>query len=130
MTQNPTPEHQTLVRALINHFRDVLGLIILSADLPEFTSKPFSIGGHFPDIVARDPTGILNIGEAKFGDDIFSQNTKEELLEFSKQKMKTTSSLVPLHVVVYKYEEGKLINTLNNLGLGFKIGNQIKIWTL
>lgn len=130
MTFNPTPEHQQLVQALVNHFRSTLNFSINGVDLPGYAVKPFQIGRHTPDIIAKDSLGVIQIGDAKYGDDISSETSKEEFLDFSNQKMRITGQNVPLHIVVFKFDEFKLISRLNNIGLGYKIGNLIKIWTL
>ncbi|MCX5709055.1 MAG: hypothetical protein NTY14_08850 [Candidatus Omnitrophica bacterium] len=127
--QNPSPEHQNLIAALINHFKTKLNFEILSADLPGY-SKPGEHGRHSPDLVARDQHGVIQIGEAKVGDDIFSQTTKEEFVDFSNRIMTESRMPVPFHVVVYKQDEQNLIKQLNDLGLSGLIGNKIKIWTL
>lgn len=128
--QNPSPQHQKLVVALVDFFRNKFGFTILSAALPNYSS-PSKHGRHEPDIVARDSKGVLHIAEAKasYGD-ILSDTTKEQFLDFSSRIMTETKIAVPFHIIVYKEDEPSLINRLNQIGLGALIGNRIKIWTL
>lgn len=132
--QIPSQEHQNLVLALINHFVTQLGYKILAAACGEY-EKPLSHGRHAPDILAQDQTGLLHIAEAKVGDDIDSQATGEQFMDFSDRVMLDTAGNlarvpVPFHIIVYKADEQRLMARLNRLGLGTKIGNRIKIWTL
>jgi hypothetical protein len=127
--QNPSPEHQNLIAALINHFTTKLNFEILSADYPGY-SKPREHGRHSPDIVARDQRGVIHVAEAKIGNDIFSQATKEQFIDFANRIMVESKIPVPFHIVVYKQDEQSLIKQLNDLGLGNLIGNRIQIWTL
>ena len=127
--QNPSPEHQRLIAALIDHFKTKLNFEILSADYPGYV-KPSGHGQHSPDIVARDQRGIIQIAEAKVGDDIFSQTSKEQFLDFSNRVMADTKVPVPFHIIVYKQNELSLMRQLNDLGLGNFIGNRIQIWIL
>jgi len=128
--QNPSPQHQKLISALVGHFRTTLGFTILSAALTNFTA-PTKHGRHEPDIIARDVNGVLQIAEAKANyDDIFSDTAKEQFIDFSNRVMSNTNTPVPFHIIVYKEDEPNLINRLNQLGLGTLVGNRIKIWTL
>lgn len=129
MFTNPSPEHQKLVYALLNHFRTQLGYQILEASYPGFT-EPQKHGRHAPDIIAKDRNGVLHLTEAKTGDDLFSQTTKEQFLDFSNRVMTNTNTPVPFHIIVYKEDEQLLRFKLNEFGLGYLIGNRIKIWTL
>ena len=128
--QNPSPQHQKLVAALVDHFRNKLGLTILSAALPNFNA-PVAHGRHEPDIIAKDSNGVLNLAEGKANyDDIFSETAKEQFIDFSNRVMTGTNAIVPFHIVVYKEDEPHLLNRLNQLGLGTLVGNRIKVWTL
>lgn len=127
--RNPSPQHQRLVAALIEHFRAKLGYTIISASVNGY-AEPDQHGRHGPDIVAKDTRGVLHLGEAKVGDDIFSETAGEQFLDFSSRIMTGTNIPVPFHIVVYKEDEPTLMNRLNQLGLGSLIGNRITIWTL
>lgn len=132
--QNPSPEHQGLVQALIYHFKNKLGYDIVGADYPGYDA-PGTHGRHRPDILAKDRTGLIHIAEAKLGDDIANPDSKEQFVDFSNRVMSNDSGTVarmavPFHIVVYKKDEPKLKAVLNQLGLGAKVGNTIQIWTL
>jgi hypothetical protein len=129
MSTNPSLEHQKLVYALLNHFKTQLGYQILEARYSGF-SEPQKHGRHAPDIVAKDGRGVLHLAEAKIGDDLYSQITKEQFLDFSNRVMTNTNIPVPFHIIVYKEDEQLLRFKLNEFGLGYLIGNRIKIWTL
>jgi hypothetical protein len=129
MSTNPSLEHQKLVYALLNHFKTQLVYQILEARYSGF-SEPQKHGRHAPDIVAKDGRGVLHLAEAKIGDDLYSQITKEQFLDFSNRVMTNTNIPVPFHIIVYKEDEQLLRFKLNEFGLGYLIGNRIKIWTL
>jgi len=126
---NPTPEHQRLVAALIVHFQTKLGYTILNAAYNNYP-KPQEHGRHAPDIVARDQRGVLHLAEAETGDSIYSKDTGEQLFDFSNRVMAGTNIPVPFHIIVYKGDYNLLVQRLRELGLGYKINNQIIIWTL
>lgn len=127
---NPSLEHQSLIRALLNHFRNTLGFTILSADLPEFLLKPPKFGKHAPDLVAKDQYGTIQLGEAKVGDNISSTDSIEQFRDFSNRVMIGTNIPITLHIIVYQKDYQNLSSQLMNAGLGYKIGTRIKIWTL
>ena len=129
INSNPTPEHQKLVLALVGHFKDKLGYTILGVDYGDYP-KPTKHGRHAPDIVAKDGAGTLHLAEAKVGDDLYSDNTSEEFKDFSNRVMTGTNVPVLLHIIVYKKDHDLLLSRLRDLGLSYKIGNKIKIWTL
>lgn len=127
MDQNPSPEHQALVKALINHFQSSLGLSIIAAAYPGFTQPP-AHGRHEPDVVALDQNGVLHLGEAKLAYDLSSDMTLEQLLDFSNRVMTNTSIPVPLHLVVYRQDEPSLQATLRYQGLSSN--PNINVWVL
>lgn len=125
----PAPEHQKLVLALMKHFRDELGFTILGVDYENFP-KPSKHGRHAPDIVAKDKVGILHLAEAKVGEDLYSDNTKEEFEDFSNRVMTGINVPVPFHIIVYKKDHSLLLSRLRELSLSYKVGNRITLWTL
>lgn len=128
--QNPSIEHQKLVGALINYFKNNLGFKILGAVYNDYP-RPTEQGRHIPDIVAIDGNGLLHIAEAKANyEDIYSQNAEEEFIDFSNRVMSNNGLPAPFHIIVYKEDEQNLINRLVALNLGGYIGNKIEIWTL
>lgn len=123
-------QHQRLVNALISAFQG-RGYTVLKAVGSSF-SDPYKIGRHEPDIIARDNDGLLIIGEAKIGEDLFSETTKEQLLDFSSRIMSEgllRGKKIPLHVIVSQTDVSTLRQVLTNLGLGNKVGERIFIWT-
>ena len=131
--QNPTPEHQNLVLAMINHLHNSLRHKIIQAAYEGFTA-PVAHGRHEPDIMTEDQFGLLHIVEAKVGSDLNSENTKEQFSDFANRIMNNTSRLpgspVPFHIIVYKADEMALRKVLSDLNLQVLIGNGITIWTL
>jgi len=127
--QNPSLEHQKLVGSLINHFKTNLGFTILKASYSGYV-EPEQHGRHKPDIVAVDKNSDLHLAEAKVGEDIMSESTMEQFIDFSSRIATATNRPVFLHIIVYKKDEPTLISVLNKIGLGQKIGNIIQIWTL
>jgi len=127
---NPSPEHQRLVAALVAHFQTKLGYTILSAANYGNFPQPEKHGRHAPDVVARDQRGVLHLAEAETGNSIYAQDTGEQLFDFSNRVMTGTNIPVPFHIVVYKKDYNILIQRLRDLGLSYKINNQIIVWTL
>lgn len=122
--------HQELVNALISAFQG-RGYTILKAVGGSF-ADPYKIGRHEPDIIAKDNNGLLIIGEAKIGDDLFSETTKEQLLDFSSRIMAEgllRGAKIPLHVIVPQADASNLRRVLANLGLKNKVGERVFIWT-
>lgn len=124
-------EHQNLVDALVKAFIGQ-GFTIVTADSGSY-SRPSAIGRHEPDIVAKDKSGLIIIGEAKTADDFYSETSKEQFIDFSSRIMSSGAlqgQSVPFHIVVKKDDEADLRSVLQSLGLANKIGNVITIWTL
>lgn len=118
---NPTPEHQQLVRALINHFKDNLGYEILPL---------VEVRGNIPDIIAKDQSGLIHIAEAETSDSLGTQETTNQFNNFSNLVMSKTNIPVPFHIIVYKSDYQNLVNKLISLGLFTMVGNRITVWTL
>ncbi|KKT67234.1 MAG: hypothetical protein UX25_C0042G0008 [Candidatus Woesebacteria bacterium GW2011_GWC2_45_9] len=122
-------EHQKLVNLLIGALQkdgyEVLRAV--GANYPD----PYTIGRHEPDIIARDSTGLLVIGEAKTHDDISSERSQQQYLDFSSRVMSEgmlKGRPVPLHIIVPEGSSNLLRQTLSILGLSTKIGSKIFIW--
>jgi len=124
-------EHQNLVDVLVKAFIKE-GYTIENADSGVY-SRPAAIGRHEPDIVAKTSNGLIIIGEAKTREDLNSENSKEQFIDFSDRIMASgmlKGQAVPFHIVVKKDAAEDLRLVLHSLGLGNKIGSIIKIWTL
>lgn len=122
-------EHQRLVNLLIGAFQRE-GYTILRAVGGTYAA-PYSVGRHEPDIIARDQYGLIIIGEAKTSDDIASDRSQEEYLDFSSRIMSEgvlRGKQVPLHIIVSRSSSVLLRQTLTNLGISNKIGDKIVIW--
>lgn len=122
--------HQSLTNALISAFQN-RGYTILKAAGGAYT-EPYKIGRHKPDIIAKDNNGLLIIGEAKIGEDLFSERAKEQFLDFSSRIMSEgplRGVKIPLHIIVQQKDVGTLRQVLGNLGLANKIGERIFIWS-
>lgn len=122
--------HQSLTNALISAFQN-RGYTILKA-VGGVYIEPYKIGRHEPDIIAKDNNGLLIIGEAKIGEDLFSERTKEQFLDFSSRIMSEgplRGVKIPLHIIVQQKDVGTLRQVLGNLGLANKIGERIFIWS-
>ncbi len=124
-------EHQNLVDALVKAFI-AEGFSIETADSGTY-ARPPAIGRHEPDIVARAGNGLIIIGEAKTADDFYSENSKEQFIDFSSRVMSSgvlQGQPVLFHIIVKKDAAADLRSVLQSLGLGNKIGSVITIWTL
>lgn len=122
-------EHQRLANLLISAFQKE-GYIILRATDGNFP-EPYKIGRHEPDIIAKDQYGLIIIGEAKTSDDITSDRSQEEYLDFSSRIMSEgllKGKHIPLHIIVPRSSSVLLRQTLTNLGISNKIGDKIVIW--
>lgn len=123
-------EHQRLVNALVDAFRE-RGYEILNA-VGVTAEAPFAIGRHEPDLIARDPSGLLLIGEAKTGEDISELRSREQFTDFSNRIMSEgllKGREIPFHIIVPQAYSNLLRQVLDTLGLTQKIGSRIIIWT-
>lgn len=78
-----TPTHRTLVAAVVSHLANNHGGVT-HADGYGILAAPRAIGRHRPDALTRDErSGVLVIGEAKQGDDLFTEHSQEQLHDFS-----------------------------------------------
>lgn len=121
--------HTKLVKSLIEAFKG-RGYIILRA-VAEGYNPPYTIGRHKPDIIAKDTRGVLIIGEAKIGEDLLKQETKEKFTDFSSRIMSEgilRGTNIPLHIIVPKDKMDLLRQVLGSLGLSNKIGERIILW--
>lgn len=122
--------HTRLVNALISAFKNK-GYTITRATITGY-SEPYKIGRYEPDIIAKDSQGLLIIGEAKKGEDLFVEKTKEQFMDFSNRIMSEgllRGAKIPLHIIVEQKDVEMLRKVLNSLGLANKIGERIIIWS-
>ena len=123
-------EHQRLVKALIDQFTKD-GFRILEAAYEEY-DEPKKTGRHEPDIRAyNDSEELVIIGEAKTCDDLSSETTKEQFIDFSNRSMskgKSESRAVPFHIITPKSCSDALLSKLKELGLEGK--PNITPWSL
>lgn len=78
-----TEAHRTLVDSLVHNFAMNHGKVT-HADGVGTLPAPSAVGRHEPDVLARaELSGTLLIGEAKQGDDLFSEHSQEQLHDFS-----------------------------------------------
>ncbi|MDH3564210.1 MAG: hypothetical protein OEM53_01270 [Nitrosopumilus sp.] len=112
-------EHQRLVRKLMEHFEDDMGLIVTCACSGYVNcekTKSFE-----PDIRAFDNnTGLHYIGEAKTCDNLDSQHTKDQFLEFSNRIMtggKSHGVDVPFYIIVPEDCKSHLFKVLEEIDL-------------
>lgn len=122
-------EHDRLVNSLVLALQKE-GYTILSASLDGY-SQPHRIGRHEPDIIGKDANGLVILGEAKTSDDIDTERSREQYLDFSNRIMSDgllKGRQVPLHIIVSRQSSPILRQVIVDLGLSYKIGNQIIIW--
>lgn len=121
--------HENLVKALVGQFKKE-GLEITHAALKGYKA-PYKIGRHEPDIIAQDNRGVLVIGEAKTKNDLDSETSREQFLDFSNRVMASgpmENEKLFLHIIVEEEGYFDLKRILEKLGLHFK--NNIKIWLI
>lgn len=124
-------EHQRLLNALSTALQEKGYHVLYQEGLSG--QEPYAIGRHEPDIIAKDSTGLLIIGEAKTGQDLEEQRSKEQFIDFSSRIMSEgilKGKEIPLHIIVPQNDSARLRRLLISLGLSNKIGNRITIWTL
>ena len=126
-----SPTHKKLVKALVEKFEKD-GVKVTHATLEGY-KEPYKIGRHEPDIIAQDSRGVLIIGEAKTKDDLDSETSKEQFLDFSSMMMSESilrGMPIPFHIIIKENTLLDLKSVLVFLGLDYKINNRIQIWTL
>lgn len=116
--------HQLMIIGLIRKFNED-GLVIKAASYFGDFDIPKKIGNYQPDIIALSQDDTLHIGEAKLSDNLNSEVTKDEFLEFSNTKS-PNGSPAHLHIVVEKKAEEQLKELLEEWE--FK-KNTTHIWT-
>jgi len=126
MPQNQSPLHNRLVENLIYELGQRRNHRILAASHQSY-DEPSKCGRHEPDVISVDATGLHCIAEAKIGEDLYTEHTHEQFVDFSNRVMKADSRPVPFVVLVPKPYENKLREVLNSLGLLNK--PNVFIWT-
>lgn len=124
-------EHQQLLNALSTSLRGRGFEVIYQVGSQG--REPFAIGRHEPDLIARDSSGLLIVGEAKTGADLDTQRSREQFVDFSSRIMSEgilKGKEIPFHIIVPEENSARLRQILASLGLSHKIGSRITIWTL
>ena len=124
-----SPTHKKLVKALVEKFEKD-GVKVTHAALAGYKA-PYKIGRHEPDIIAQDSRGVLLIGEAKTKDDLDSETSKEQFIDFSNRVMASgqmENEKLSLHIIVEEEGYLELKRVLEKLRLNSK--NNIKIWLI
>lgn len=84
----------------------------------EAVHVPPRIGRHRPDVIGINmETKVLCIGEAKTGDDLLSERTREQLLDYSNIVGATSGLRFELIIGVPRNEESILLRLMVDLGL-------------
>lgn len=82
MIKTKEETHNELIRWLLKYLRE-RGCDKFYVDHLEGYPKPAQMGRHTPDISAYSRGEKAAVGEAKVGDDLYSERTKEQLKDFS-----------------------------------------------
>lgn len=101
--------HDQLVKIIIGLFRKI-ACDEVYADLKGY-GKPAKVGRHIPDASGYKKGKKALIGEAKLGDDLYSQRTTEQFIDFSKNPG------IVLIILVYKKDYEIAQRRLRNLKL-------------
>jgi hypothetical protein len=116
-------DHQRLVRKLMDYFES-MGLIVTCACSGYVNCE--TIKSFEPDVRAFDNnTGLHYVGEAKTCDNLKSDHTKKQFLEFSNRIMtkgKSVGKDVPFYIIVNDKCKSELDQILKELELD-KRGN-------
>ena len=75
-----SPLHGDLVAALMHRIADSLTVITHAVGYPSLPD-PYKIGRHEPDLIAN-ANGVLIIGEAKTGEDLDEERSREQIGDF------------------------------------------------
>lgn len=108
-------EHQELVRKLIEKFR-AMGLTIECAAYTGYDECPKK-GRYEPDVIGRDSSRLLYIGEAEICSTLDNSDTLEQFDDFSNRSMNSDGRKVQLRIVVPKSCESHLNKVLASNGL-------------
>jgi len=116
-----SPEHRKLVGLLIAHIRKE-GFQVTCASYEGFT-RCGETSGHIPDARGSNADELNAIGEAKTGDDIGTDRSREQYKVFSSRRMtngKSRGKDVPFYIAVPSGCEKELDRVLSELGLANK----------
>lgn len=115
-------QHQAMVGSLISYFQSI-GLNIICAAYEGY-NQCSPEGRHQPDVKAKDSaSGLISIGEVKTADDLNSDHTKEQLVDFSSRVMTSGQSagkVVPFYLLVPEAAVGDAWRAIRELGLSEK----------
>jgi hypothetical protein len=112
------PEHQALVKALIDWMRGEGFLEITCAAYEGHEECPKTEKGHIPDAKGWDQARrLVAYGEAKTADDIDNDHSKDQFRDFSGRPMENSNMVVPLYIAIPKGSEDALKKVLEELGL-------------
>jgi len=77
-----TELHRDLVAWLMSYTAGEYGEVTYVAGRSEYPD-PYAIGRHEPDLIAESSGGLVVIGEAKIGEDLDAEGSREQLADFS-----------------------------------------------
>lgn len=93
------PLHRDLVHSLVEQISRDHGLVSHAARIGTLPDPP-AIGRHEPDVLARGLSETLVIGEAKVGEDLFTETTQEQLHDFTHHVDEQTGEVAALVLAV------------------------------
>ena len=127
MATNESKEHQSLVEGQVNAYLE-RGYTILQAACDGY-DQPTAIKRHTPDVLAREPNGLLYICEAEAGlDDFRDQTTLEQFADFSNRIMSSgplNGTQVPFDIAIPASKKARLAEVLKENGI-----TNCTIWTM
>jgi len=119
----PTKLHQMIVGLIGRKMREK-GYDIVAFDGSEYLFEgaklniPPRIKRHRPDILGfKFETKEICVGEAKTGEDLFSERTKEQLLDYSSTTGLSTGKHIEIIIGIPKSAEEDLVGLLRELNL-------------
>jgi hypothetical protein len=95
MAESPT--HRERVASLVGWMQQE-GVAVTHASGGLEFPDPYKIGRHEPDAIGTKD-GVVWIGEAKIGSDLYDQTSQEQFADFSRQQMSDSGLPCPLHSV-------------------------------
>lgn len=116
--------HKLMTIALVRKL-NIDGLNIIAASNFPDLDIPDKVGRHNPDVIAQDKEGTTHFGEAKVFENLDTEKTKEQFIDFLNH-VSQNEKKSHLHIIVEKEHEDYLNDLLKTWRI---ISNRIHIWT-
>ena len=116
--------HKLMTIALVRKLNHDGLTIIAASNFPDLEA-PGLIGRHSPDVIAKDQDDTVHFGESKVYENLDTEKTKEQFLDFLTH-IGDNGKRSHLHIIVEQQHEEYLKDLLKQWRM---ISNRIHIWT-